>query len=84
MTTKDALPRIKPVLEALAKGETGGLKFCVDEAAQSRRAMAEMVAAEGAYELAWCVKALEEEHNDLGKARSWLNDRAPKVGEVAT
>ncbi|KAK5072340.1 hypothetical protein LTR70_010452 [Exophiala xenobiotica] len=84
VTTKNALPLIKPVLEALAKGETGGLKFCVDEAAQSRKAMAEMVAAEDVYELAWCVKALEEEHNDLGKARSWLNDRAPKVGEVAT
>lgn len=82
VTTRDALPRIKPILEALAKGETGGLKFCVDEAAQSRRAMAEMVAAEGEYELSWCVKALEEEHNDLGKARSWLGDRAPKIGEV--
>lgn len=84
VTTKDALPRIKPMLERLANGESGGLTFCVDEAAQARKAMAEMVAAEGEYELAWSVKALEEQHNDLGKARSWLNDRAPRIREVPT
>lgn len=82
MTAKDALPRVKPVLEQLAKGDNSGLSFCVDEAAQSRHAIAEMVAAEGAYELAWCIKALEEEHNDLGRARAWLSDRAPRIGEV--
>ena len=84
MTTKDALPKIKPILEQLVKSESRGLTFCVDEAAQSRRAVSEMVAAEGIYELAWCVKALEEERNDLGKARSWLSDRVPKIGEVPT
>lgn len=84
VTAKDALPRIKPVLDRLASGDHTGLSFCVDEAAQSRRAMAEMVTAEGAYELAWCTKALEEEHNDLTKARGWLTDRAPKINEVPT
>lgn len=83
MTAKDALPKVKPVLEQLAQGHlTGNLSFCVDEAAQTRKAMAEMVAAEGSYELAWCIKALEQEHNDLNKARGWLKDRAPKINEV--
>lgn len=84
LTAKDALPRIKPVLDALTKGETVDLMFCVDEAAQTRKATAEMVAAEALYELEWCVKALEEEHNDLSKARSWLSDRAPKIGETVS
>lgn len=82
MTTKDALPKIKPVLERLARHEDAGLKFCVDEAAQQRRAMAEMMNGEGEYELSWCVKALEESGNDSSKARAWLSDRAPKLGEV--
>lgn len=83
MTAKDALPKVKPVLEQLSKGHhMDTVSFCVDEAAQSRKAMAEMLAAEGGYELAWCVKALEEAHNDLSQARGWLNDRAPKINEV--
>ena len=84
ISAKDALPKIKPVLDQLAKRETEGLRFCVDEAAQTRRAMAEMVAAEGTYNLSWCIKALEEEHNDLSRARGWLNDRAPKINEIPT
>lgn len=82
MSARDALPKVKPVLEQLAQGINTGLQFCVDEATQTRRAIAEMIAAEGVYELAWCVKALEEGHNDFGKARIWLNDRAPKINEV--
>lgn len=83
MTARDALPRVRPVLEQLAKGDNSGLSFCVDEAVQLRHATAEMVAAEGVYELAWCIKALEEEHNDLSTARAWLSDRAPRIGEIA-
>lgn len=77
------------MLERLAKGGSGddglgdkGLNFCVDEAAQSRRVMAEMMSSEGEYELGWCVRALEESANDLGRARGWLGDWAPRVGEV--
>jgi len=70
--------------------------FCVDETSQRRRALAGMMAAvdldadvkmneteeEKSYEIEWCVAALEAEHNDLGRAREWLKDRAPAVGEV--
>lgn len=82
MSAKDALPKVKPVLDFLLKGSEGPLSFCVDEATQTRRAMAEMLAAERFYELAWCIKALEEGHNDLSKARTWLADRAPRINEV--
>ena len=82
ITAKDALPMIKPIMDELAKGGTPDLKFCVDEASQTRRVVAGMIASEGAYELEWCVKALEEGHNDLGKARDWLKDKAPRIGEV--
>ncbi|KAL8243610.1 hypothetical protein R6Q59_009868 [Mikania micrantha] len=82
MTAKDAIPVVKPTLEQLAKGDVTNLSFCVDEAAQTRRATAEMVAWEGIYELGWCIKALEEEKNNLSRARDWLKDRAPRVGEV--
>lgn len=91
--TKDALPRIRPILERLSRrdvaadhehdhGQDAGLRFCVDEATQARRVMAEMMVGEGEYELGWCVKALEESGNDLGKARGWLIERAPRIGEV--
>jgi hypothetical protein len=82
VTAKEALPIIKPIMDELVMGRTPDLKFCVDEASQKRRILGVMVAAEGEYELEWCVKALEEEHNDLGKARDWLKDRAPRIGEV--
>jgi len=81
-TAKDALPMIKPIMDELAKSGTSALKFCVDEASQTRRVLGGMIAGEGEYEVEWCVKALEEEHNDLGKAREWLKNRAPRIGEV--
>lgn len=83
-SAKEALPQIKPVLEQLARGELGGLRFCVNEAAQIRRATAEMLTAEGVYELGWCVKALEDTQNNLSSATAWLADRAPKIGEIPT
>lgn len=84
LTTKDALPMIKPVLEKLASGsvEQAGLAFCVAEDVQNRRAMGEVMAAEGTYDLAWCIKALQENHNDISQATNWLNDRAPKISET--
>ena len=86
MSTKDALPIVKPVMDRI-NGKTHSvdgaatLAFCVDETNQRRRLIAEMLQSEGQYELEWCVKALEESQNDLGKARDWLADRAPKIGE---
>ena len=82
ITTKDALPIVKPLTDALAKGQDVELCFCVDETSQRRKTLAAMMAGEGVHEVEWCVKALQEEHGDLGKAREWLGARAPKIGEV--
>lgn len=84
MSTKDALVLVRPVMDALARDGVAraDVCFCVDEATQIRRNLAEMLAAEGEYEMEWCVKALEEEKADLTAARQWLKDRAPRIGEV--
>ncbi|KAK3942633.1 ubiquitin fusion degradation protein UFD1-domain-containing protein [Diplogelasinospora grovesii] len=74
------LPLIKPLLEDI-KNHGRPMHFCVDEASQRRKKTAEMLAAEGIYELEWCIAALEAERGDLTKARGWLQDWAPtKVG----
>ena len=90
MTAKEALPFVKPVLDALENG--GGLYFCVDEASQQRRYLAEKLAqAEAEYEVEWWVKALEETRasgnsedldGQIQRARDWLSVQAPKIGEV--
>lgn len=77
--TAAALPMVKPLLEALGDHEQP-VHFCVDESTQKRRKVAEMLAAEGGYELEWCVAALEAEGGDLGRARGWLADWAPMKG----
>ncbi|KIW48785.1 uncharacterized protein PV06_01350 [Exophiala oligosperma] len=84
ISAKDGLPMLKPIMDQLAQGVTSGLVFCVDEGSQSRRSLGAMMACEGEYEVEWCVKALEEERNDVAKARDWLKDRAPKLGEVVS
>lgn len=81
---KDALPIVKPFLEGLM-GETTPLHFCVDEACQRRRGVAELLAAERdllgrRWGLEWCVAALEAEGGDVDKARAWLKGWAPVVG----
>ncbi|GAB7363027.1 hypothetical protein MBLNU230_g3320t1 [Neophaeotheca triangularis] len=88
VTTKDALPMVKPFLEGMAKGQATPLHFCVDESSQKRRMLAEMMAAEdggpfgkGGYELEWCVGALEAEGGDLDAARGWLKNWAPAKAE---
>ncbi len=82
LSTKDALPLIKPFLDGLSNGSTP-LHFCVDEASQRRRQAAELLAAErfsgpktAGYALEWCVAALEAEGGDLDKARDWLKNWA--------
>ena len=82
MAAKDALPMIKPVLDQLKAGDSSGLRFCVDEASQSRRMLASILAQDGQYEVEWCVKALEEARNDVSAAQEWLSTRAPKINEV--
>ncbi|KAJ9632409.1 hypothetical protein H2203_000814 [Taxawa tesnikishii (nom. ined.)] len=88
VSTKDALPLVKPFVEgAVQKGGESPLHFCVDEGSQKRRGLAEMLAAEagvggsGGYDLEWCVGALEAEGGDLDKARSWLANWAPTRSE---
>jgi hypothetical protein len=71
-----ALPLVKPLLEEI--GDHGkAMHFCVDEASQRRRKMAEMLAAEGVWEVEWCIAAMEAEGGNLAKARGWLGDWAP-------
>jgi hypothetical protein len=89
ITMKDGMPMVKPVLEALAKGDmTSPLHFCVDESSQKRRVLAEMLAADqtvgfgkGGYSFEWCLGALEAEKGDLDGARKWLQDWAPTRSE---
>lgn len=87
---KESLAMVKPFLENLVDTQNP-LHFCTDEAAQKRRTLAEMIAAEGcssdagkqreastsAYDLAWCVASLEAEGGDLDRARAWLKGWAP-------
>ena len=84
VSAKDGLAMIKPIIDELARGVTSCLIFCVDEASQSRRNLAEMLSGEGEYEVEWWAKALEEEKGKLDRARDWLKTRAPKVGEVVS
>lgn len=89
ITTKDALPMIKPMLDGLMNGgQEAPLQFCVDEASQKRRNMASMLAAEdggpfgkGGYAMEWCVGALEATSGDLDSARQWLKNWAPSREE---
>ncbi|KAK5125603.1 hypothetical protein LTR85_011877 [Meristemomyces frigidus] len=87
ITTKDALPMIRPFLDGLAKGQRSSpLHVCVDEKSQKQRTLAEMLAAEdgpatkGGYSLEWCIGALEAEGGDLDGARQWLKNWAPVRG----
>ncbi|CAK4032797.1 hypothetical protein AC579_642 [Lecanosticta acicola] len=87
ITTKDAIPMVKPFLDTAAKDTP--LHFCVDEQSQKRRNLAEMLAAEdggpagrGGYAFEWCAGALEAENGDLDGARQWLKNWAPARAEV--
>lgn len=80
---REALPLVKPIVDALAASAANGgydvpLDFCVDEASQRNRTVAEMVSAGGVYGLEWCVGAVEAAQGDLGKANEWLVNWAPK------
>jgi hypothetical protein len=75
-----ALPLVKPLLEDI-RDHSQPIHFCVDETTQRKKTMAGLLAAEGVWELEWCIAALEAEGADLNKARGWLNDWAPtKLG----
>ena len=76
-SAKDALPLIQPLLQNLYNSSTA-MYFCVDEASQTRRKLAEMMTSEGGYEFEWCIAALEAESGELDGARQWLQNWAPK------
>ena len=87
--TREAIPIVKPFLEGMdGRGYSTPLHFCVDEASQKRRTLAEMLTAEkgiegkGGYGMEWCVAALEAENGDLDKARAWLKGWAPQRTEA--
>lgn len=77
LTTQLALPIVKPLMDAIPD-KSQRCHFCVDEGSQKRRVLAEMVAAEGVYDLEWCVAGLEAEGGGLDAARTWLGNWAPK------
>lgn len=80
ITAKEALPMVKPLLDGLYDSRNP-MYFCVDEGSQKRRKLSEMLAAEGLYEVEWCIAALEAETGNLDGARGWLRNWAPKKGE---
>ncbi|RMZ81843.1 hypothetical protein DV738_g2136, partial [Chaetothyriales sp. CBS 135597] len=83
------------VLEQLKAGTgSAALCFCVDETTQTRRVLADAMAAatqssssgdgdgDGGYAVEWCIKALEESRNDGAQAHDWLRAHAPRINEV--
>lgn len=85
ITTKDALPMIKPFLDGLTRDHSATpLHFCVDGGSQKCRKLAELLAAEdggpaghGGYSAEWCLGALEAAGGNLDDARQWLKNWAP-------
>ena len=77
LTTKDALPMVKPLMDVLGD-HSAPVYFCVDETSQRRRKVAELLAAEKVYDLEWCIAACEAENSNLDGARQWLENWAPK------
>lgn len=84
LSAKDALPLIKPVLDRLDTQDASLLSFCVDEGTQTRQEAAKILVELGEYEFEWCIKAMEESKGDISTAQVWLNDHAPKVGEIVS
>ncbi|KAI1483174.1 ubiquitin fusion degradation protein UFD1-domain-containing protein [Daldinia eschscholtzii] len=75
-TAQLVLPQIKPLIESVRDVQKP-MYFCVDEANQRRRKLAEMLAAEGDWDLEWCIAACEAEGANLDMARGWLINWAP-------
>jgi len=82
ITTKEALPMVKPLMDKVTDIRSP-MHFCVDEGSQRRRKLAEMMAAEGEYELEWCIAANEAKNGNLDAAREWLRNWAPKKSEIS-
>ena len=75
-TAQAVLPLIKPLVDAF-RATVEPMYFCVDEATQRRRQLAEILAADGEWDLEWCIAACEAEGPDLDRAEVWLANWAP-------
>ncbi|KAL1979269.1 hypothetical protein VTN96DRAFT_6334 [Rasamsonia emersonii] len=86
--SKEILDIAKPLVDAISVkpgvANAAPFYFCTDETSQQRRILAEMLAAEGVYDIEWCVAAVEAGAGDLDKARDWLKGWAPRKGEIRT
>ena len=79
-TAQAALPLVKPLLALASNKDEAVYYFCVDEASQVRRTLAEVVAAEKVWDLEWCIAAAEAVKGNPDKMREWLQAWAPKHG----
>ncbi|KAJ4251020.1 hypothetical protein NW762_011670 [Fusarium torreyae] len=75
-STREVLPLVKPLLADITNMDAP-LYFCTDETNQRGRKLAEMMSAEGVWELEWCIAAAEAEKGSLEKMRDWLQAWAP-------
>jgi len=73
-----ALPLVKPLVNEVADPQAP-MYFCVDEANQTRRTVAEMIAAERVWELEWCIAAAEAKKGNPDVMREWLQAWAPRA-----
>ncbi|RYP65057.1 hypothetical protein DL771_008478 [Monosporascus sp. 5C6A] len=70
------LPLVKPLVESF-RDKSEPMYFCVDETNQRRRRLAELLAADGVWDLEWCVAACEAEGANPDRASEWLANWAP-------
>ncbi|KAM0351788.1 hypothetical protein ACHAPU_002300 [Fusarium lateritium] len=75
-STREVLPLVKPLLADITNKDAP-LYFCTDETSQKSRKLAEMMAAEGIWEVEWCIAAAEAEKGNLERMRDWLQAWAP-------
>lgn len=76
------MAEVKPLVEQVGD-KSKPMFFCVDEGGQKRKMVAEVMAAEGIWDLEWCVAAAEAEGPNLDKVREWLRNWAPVKGAAA-
>ncbi|KAG0169613.1 hypothetical protein DFQ28_010246 [Apophysomyces sp. BC1034] len=76
------VPMIQPLQRQLSQPDPHPeLYLCVDEKITNQKSLAEIlddVDTANQYGFDWCVKALENESNDLERAKQWLEVNAPR------
>lgn len=76
-SAQTALPLVKPLVATCLDRDTP-MFFCVDEMSQQGRSLAEMLASEGLWDVAWCIAAAEAEKANYDRMREWLRAWAPQ------